>query len=343
MIDNILVGDDELSTLYVTQQYTTLRKEDERIKLYKGKELLIDIPIFKVNQVVIFGEVTVTASAIRLFAENKITLCYLTEWGKFLSRMEGDLSKNVIVRLKQYQNHIDMDNGSVKFAKKFVSGKIKNSRTTLMKSNRGEEKSQAFKDAIDELNRLEKHLEDQDNVDSIRGIEGRAAVVYFSVFSEMIKGDFAFENRNKRPPKDPINAMLSFGYVLLANEISSAVSSVGLDPNIGFLHRMRYGRSSLALDLMEEFRSLFVDRLVLSIVNNKILKEDDFETVLGEVKMSKNAIKKFLEAYEGKKYDEIYHPLFKYKTTYQQCFHMQARLFSKALMEEIEYVPFLIR
>jgi CRISPR-associated protein Cas1 len=343
LIDNILLGDDELSTLYVTQQYTTLRKEDERLKLYKGKELLIDIPIFKVNQVVIFGEVTVTASTIRLFAENKITLCYLTEWGKFISRMEGDLSKNVIVRLKQYENHIDIENGSMKFAKKFVSGKIRNSRTTLMKSNRGEEKSEAFKAAIDDLNRLEKSLEEQNNVDSIRGIEGRAAAVYFSVFSEMIKGDFTFQNRNKRPPKDPINAMLSFGYVMLANEISSAVSSVGLDPNIGYLHRLRYGRSSLALDLMEEFRSLFVDRLVISIVNNKILKEDDFETVLGEVKMSKKAIKKFLEAYEGKKNDEIYHPLFKYKTTYQQCFHMQARLFSKALMEEIEYVPFLIR
>lgn len=343
MVDNIAIGEDELSTLYVTQQYTTLRKEDERLKLYKGKELLSDIPIFKIKQVVIFGEVTVTASTIRLFAENKITLCYLTQWGKFISRMEGELSKNVIVRLKQYENHIDIDNGSVKFAKNFISGKIKNSRTVLMKSNRGGQKSEAFQGVIDELNRLEKRLEDEDNVDSIRGIEGRAAAIYFSVFSEMIKSDFTFEKRNKRPPKDPINAMLSFGYVLLANEISSAVSSVGLDPNIGYLHRLRYGRPSLALDLMEEFRSLFVDRLVLSIVNNKILKEDDFETVLGEVKMNKKAIKKFLEAYEGKKYDEIYHPVFKYKTTYQQCFHMQARLLSKALMEEIEYIPFLIR
>ncbi|WP_051652468.1 CRISPR-associated endonuclease Cas1 [Clostridium algidicarnis] len=333
----------KLSTLYVTEQYTMLRKEDERLKLYKGKELLIDIPIFKIKQVVIFGEVTVTASTIRLFAENKITLCYLTEWGKFIGRMEGEVSKNVIVRLKQYENHMDIDNGSVNFAKRFISGKIKNSRTILMKSNRVEEKSQGFKEAIDELSRLEKRLEDQDNVDSIRGIEGRAAATYFSAFPEMIKGDFTFENRNKRPPKDPINAMLSFGYVLLANEISSAVSSVGLDPNIGYLHRLRYGRPSLALDLMEEFRALFIDRLVISIVNNKILKPDDFETVLGEVKMTKKAIKKFLQAYEGKKYDEIYHPLFKYKTTYQQCFHMQARLFSKALMEEIEYIPFLIR
>lgn len=332
-----------MSTLYVTQQYTTLRKEDERIKLYKGKELLTDIPVFKIKQVVIFGEVTVTASTIRKLAENKITLCYLTEWGKFISRMEGDAAKNVIVRLKQYKNHLDTEKGSVKFAKSFISGKIRNSRTVLMKSNRGRDKSQAFKEAIDELNRLEKRLKNEDNVDSIRGIEGRAAAVYFSVFSEMIKGDFTFEKRNKRPPKDPINAMLSFGYVLLSNEISSAISAIGLDPYMGFLHRLRYGRPSLALDLMEEFRALFVDRLVLGIVNNKILKEDDFKEVLGEVKMSKKAVKKFLEAYEAKKYDEIYHPTFKYKATYQQCFHLQARLLSKALMEEIQYTPFLIR
>lgn len=332
-----------MSTFYITQQYTTLRKEDERLKLYRGKELLTDIPVFKVKQVVIFGEVTVTASTIRKLAENKITLCYLTEWGKFISRMEGDVSKNVIVRLKQYENHLDIGKGSVKFAQSFISGKIKNSRTVLMKSNRDGDKSAAFKEAVDELNRLEKRLKDEDNIDSIRGIEGRAAAVYFSVFTEMIKGEFTFETRNKRPPKDPINSMLSFGYVLLSNEMSSAISCVGLDPHIGFLHRLRYGRTSLALDMMEEFRALFVDRLVLSIVNNKILKKEDFEEILGEVKMSKKAIRKFLEAYEAKKYDEIYHPIFKYKATYQQCFQLQARLLSKALMEEIEYIPFLIR
>jgi len=190
---------------------------------------------------------------------------------------------------------------------------------------------------------LEKKLQNEDNLDSVRGIEGRAASVYFSVFSEMIKGNFKFDKRSKRPPKDPINAMLSFGYVLLSNEMHSAISNIGLDPHIGFLHRLRYGRTSLALDLMEEFRALFVDRLVISIVNNNIIKEDDFEEVLGEIRMSKKAIRKFLEAYELKKYDEIYHPIFEYKTTYQQCFHLQARLLSKALMKEIEYIPFLIR
>ncbi|MCD3245460.1 CRISPR-associated endonuclease Cas1 [Clostridium botulinum C] len=332
-----------MSTFYVTEQFTTLRKEDERIKLYKGKELLTDIPIFKIKQVVIFGEVTVTASTIRKLAENKITLCYLTKWGKFIARMEGDISKNVIVRLKQYENHIDGDEGSLRFAKSFISGKIKNSRTVLMKSNRRDDKSKGFKEAIDELKRLEKKLQNEDNLDSVRGIEGRAASVYFSVFSEMIKGNFKFDKRSKRPPKDPINAMLSFGYVLLSNEMHSAISNIGLDPHIGFLHRPRYGRTSLALDLMEEFRALFVDRLVISIVNNNIIKEDDFEEVLGEIRMSKKAIRKFLEAYELKKYDEIYHPIFGYKTTYQQCFHLQARLLSKALMKEIEYIPFLIR
>jgi CRISPR-associated protein Cas1 len=332
-----------LSTLYVTEQYTTLRKEEERIKLYRGKELIADIPIFKVKQVVIFGEVTVTASTIRLLAENKISLCYLSQWGKFISRMEGDVEKNIIVRLKQYENHVDIDGVSAKFSKAFISGKIKNSRTVLMKSNRSKNKSEKFQEAIKELDRLERKLAQERNVDSIRGIEGKAAAVYFSVFSEMIKGEFTFENRNKRPPKDPINAMLSFGYVLLGNEMASALSSIGLDPYIGFLHRMRYGRRSLALDLMEEFRALFVDRLVLSIVNNKILKESDFENVLGEVKMSKKAIKKFLKAYEAKKYDEIYHPIFKYKTNYQQCFHLQARILSKSLMEEVDYIPFLIR
>ncbi|WP_053957660.1 type I-D CRISPR-associated endonuclease Cas1d [Inediibacterium massiliense] len=332
-----------MSTLYVTEQYTTLRKEDEQIKLYKGKEKLIQIPIFKIKQIVLFGEVTVTASTINMLAKNKITLCYLTSRGKFISRIDPEASKNVIVRLKQYETHNDKNEKSLQLAKQFIIGKIKNSRTVLMKANRGNNKSKRLDDAIEELKRLENQSEKQTNIDSLRGIEGRAASVYFSVFSEMIKADFSFDKRTKRPPKDPVNAMLSFGYVLLANEMSSAVSTIGLDPYIGFLHRLRYGRASLALDLMEEFRALFVDRLVLSIINNKIIKKDDFEEVLGQVKMTKKAIKKYLEAYERKKYDQIYHPIFKYKTNYQECFHLQARLLSKALMGEIQYEPFLIR
>lgn len=331
-----------MGTLYVTEQYTTLKKEDERIKLYKYKELLVDVQIFKIDKVVIFGDVTVTASALRLFSENNITVCYLTQWGKFVSKFECDVKKNVLVRINQYKKHIDENNESLKIAKKIISGKIKNSRTILMKNTRNN-KSEKCTEVIQELSRLEKSLQEQEVLDSVRGIEGRAAAIYFSVFSEMIKGDFKFENRNKRPPRDPVNAMLSFGYVLLSNEMASALSSIGLDPYLGFLHRLRYGRTSLALDLMEEFRSIFVDRLVLNIINNKILTEDDFETVLGEVKMSKKAIKKFLGAYETKKNDTIYHPVFKYKTTYQQCFHLQARLLSKAVMDEMEYIPFTVR
>lgn len=331
-----------MGTLYVTEQYTTLRKEDERIKLFKGKELLTEIPVFKIEQVVLFGEVTITASTLRILAENNITVCYLTQWGNFVSKFECDVKKNVIVRLNQYKKHIDEDKESLELAKKFISGKIKNSRTVLMKNTRNNQ-SEKCKDVIRELDRLEKSLNEHELLDSVRGVEGRAAAVYFSVFSDMIKGNFEFENRNKRPPRDPVNAMLSFGYVLLANEMASAISSIGLDPYLGFLHRLRYGRTSLALDLMEEFRSIFVDRLVLNIINNKILKEDDFETVLGEVRMGKKAIRKFLEAYEAKKNDIIYHPTFKYKTTYQQCFHLQARLLSKAIMGEIEYIPFTVR
>lgn len=331
-----------MGTFYVTEQYTILKKEDERVKLFKGKEVLADIPIFKINQVIIFGEVTTTASVLRLFAENNITVCYLTAFGKFVSKLECNYKKNVIVRINQYEKHIDENNESLKIAKKFISGKIKNSRTVLMKNTRGNQ-SDKCKEVIKELAKLEKTINDQTLLDSLRGIEGRAASTYFSVFSEMIKGDFSFDSRNKRPPKDPVNAMLSFGYTLLANEMSSALSAIGLDPYLGFLHRLRYGRTSLALDLMEEFRSIFVDRLVLSIINNRILTQDDFEETLGEVRINKKAIKKFLEAYELKKRDTIFHPIFKYKVTYQQCFHLQARLLSKAIVGEIEYTPFIIR
>ena len=332
-----------MGTFYITEQYTILKKEDERIKLYKGKELLVEIPIIKINAVIVFGEVTVTASTLKLLADNNITISYFTIYGKFISRFECDFKKNVVVRLNQYQKHIEEDTESLSIAKMFIKGKIKNSRTVLMKNLRGKE-SEKSKAVISELNILEKKISETTNLDSLRGLEGRSAAIYFSVFDEMIKGtEFKFSGRNKRPPRDPVNAMLSFGYSLLANEMSSALSSIGIDSYLGFLHRLRYGRTSLALDLMEEFRSAFVDRLVLNIINNKILNSDDFENTLGEVKMSKKAIKKFLGAYEAKKNDTIMHPTFKYKTTYQQCFHLQARILSKTIMNEMEYVPFLIR
>jgi CRISPR-associated protein Cas1 len=185
-----------------------------------------------------------------------------------------------------------------------------------------------------------------EDLDSVRGHEGEGSAAYFRAFGSLVKGDgFAFDKRVRRPPTDPVNALLSFGYTLLANDLHSAASAVGFDPYVGFLHADRYGRPSLALDLMEEFRSIIVDSVTLACLNKRILQPVDFDVGIGNVYTLKpEARKKFLQQYEERKATEIKHPLFEYRVTYQRCFELQARLLAKYLQGEVEsYEPFLIR
>lgn len=333
-----------MSTLYITQQDTVLRKTDERLKVTQQSTTLLDVPMLKVSDVVIFGRVTVTAATLQALLEHQISLCYLSEHGRYVGRFEPSLSKNSLLRSAQYRSAFDAP-VTLALARQMVRGKLTNMRVLLQRANRGVDEP-AVSRAVDQIKTHLPALDACTSLDQLRGLEGAGSAMYFGVFDHLLKpSGMRFGKRVRRPPTDPVNSLLSFGYALLANDIRSAVNTVGFDPYQGYLHVEHYGRPSLALDLMEEFRPLIVDSVVLTCVNKRIIGPEDFSVELGQVhRLTDAARRKFLLQYEERKNTEIHHPIFDYKVTYQRCFELQARLLAKRLKGEIaEYPPFITR
>ncbi len=333
-----------MSVLYVTQQDSVLRKEDERLKVTLKGETLLDLPMIKVSQVVLLGRVTVTPHTVASLMERTVGVCYLSEHGRYVGKIEPAFSKNVSLRRAQYAAAFDSFH-TVKIARQIVTGKLANMRAFLLRAERNTDGLDLEAD-VAAIRRAAREAEGADDLDVLRGHEGEGSAAYFRAFGSLVKADgFSFQKRVRRPPTDPVNSLLSFGYTLLANDLHSAASTVGFDPYIGFLHADRYGRPSLALDLMEEFRSIIVDSVALACLNKRVLQQDDFDVGLGNVYTLKpEARKKFLLQYEERKATEIKHPVFDYRVTYQRCFELQGRLLAKYLQKEVEaYEPFSIR
>jgi CRISPR-associated protein Cas1 len=333
-----------MSTLYVTQQDAVLRKTDERLKVTQNGTTLLDVPMIKVSSIVLFGRVTVTAATVQALLEHQIALCYLSQHGRYVGRIEPALSKNSLLRAAQYRAAFNPAT-TLTLARHMVRGKLSNMRVFLQRANRGLD-DPALTQAVERLKMQLLAVDAADSTDQLRGMEGAGSAVYFGVFANLIKAEgMSFTKRVRRPPTDPVNALLSFGYALLANDLHSAVNTVGFDPYQGYLHVGHYGRPSLALDLMEEFRPLIADSVVLLCLNKRIIGPEDFTVELGNVcRLSEAARKKFLVQYEERKNTEIQHPIFDYKVTYQRCFELQARLLAKYLQGEIaEYPPLITR
>ncbi|MGE0683379.1 MAG: type I-D CRISPR-associated endonuclease Cas1d [Candidatus Binatia bacterium] len=333
-----------MSTLYLTQQDAVLRKEDERLRVTLKGETLLDLPMLKVSEVVVLGRVTVTPYTVAALMERHVPLTYLTEHGRYIGRIEPAFSKNSLLRRAQYAASFD-EHRTLTLARGFVLGKLANLRVTLLRAARNTE-GLHVNDAIEAIRGAERRAERAEDLDVLRGHEGEGSAAYFGVFASLIKADgFSFKKRVRRPPTDPVNALLSFGYALLANDIHAAVQMLGFDPYCGYLHADRYGRPSLALDVMEEFRPLIVDAVVLTCLNKRIIQPDDFSVSLGNVhSLTSEARKKFLLQYEERKNTEIQHPVFEYKATYRRCFELQARILAKCIQGELErYEPFVVR
>jgi CRISPR-associated protein Cas1 len=338
-----------MSTLYVTTEDTVLRKADERLKVTRQKETLIDVPLLKVSSVVLFGRVSVTPDAMQSLLERQIDLCFLTAFGKYIGRMQPPVSGNSLLRKAQFRAAESAEQ-CLRLSQGFIKGKLANMRVLLVRQAReepeGSERQRALDAAITRIKLGEAALARAADADQARGYEGEASAQYFGVFDHLIKQDgLRFEKRLKRPPTDPVNAMLSFGYALLANDLHSAINIVGLDPYVGYLHADRHGKPSLALDLMEEFRAPVVDSIVLTMINKRMVTPDDFDSQLGGVcRMTDAARRTFLRPYEERKLTEFRHPIFNYKMSYRQAFEMQTRILAKALKGEIEeYVPLLTK
>ena len=249
-----------MSTLYITQQDTVLRKVDERLKVTSNGQTLLDIPLIKVSQVLIFGRVTVTPATVATLMEHGVGLCYLSEHGRYVGRLEPQISKNSLLRVEQWRAAFD-EQRKLNIARQCVLGKLANMRVMLLRSNR-ELVRPELTNAIDRLKDAERAAEKCHDLDVLRGHEGEGSAAYFSVFRHLIKQALRFPGRVRRPPTDPVNAMLSFGYTLLHNDLHGACNVVGFDPYVGYLHADRYGRANLPLDLMEEFRPIVIDSVV---------------------------------------------------------------------------------
>jgi CRISPR-associated protein Cas1 len=332
-----------MGTVYLTQEDAFIGKIDERLNVKADKQQLLDVPFIKVDGIVVLGRATFSPAVISELLERHIPLSFLTKNGKYLGHLEPELTKNIFVRKAQWAASGESTK-SIHIVQQIVRGKLKNYRTGLMRRRRDYSDFSLDKD-IEKIEQIMESINNTYNINSLRGLEGAGSAAYFGAFNKLIKGsEFQFNSRIRRPPTDPINSLLSLGYALLRHDIQSAVNIVGFDPYLGYLHFNHYGRPSLALDMMEEFRPLVVDAVVLSAINQKRLTVNDFvtEPISNAVSLTKDALKIFLRLYEEKKQSKFKHPVLLKQCTYQEAFEIQSRLLSKYLMEQIDKYPPLI-
>ncbi|MBW4566392.1 MAG: type I-D CRISPR-associated endonuclease Cas1d [Mojavia pulchra JT2-VF2] len=325
-----------MSVLYVTQADAVLSKNYEAfnvaLKQEDGSWKKQSIPAQTVEQVVLMGNPQVTGDALVYALELGMPVHYLSHFGKYLGSALPGYSRNGQLRLAQYQLYSDPVR-RLELVKAIVAAKIQNQHTILYRQKAGDNSLKSYK----------KLVEQQKTVNEVRGIEGVAAREYFSYWDALLKEPWSFPNRNRRPPTDPINSLLSFAYGLLRVQVTAAAHITGLDPYIGYLHEVHHGQPAMVLDLMEEFRPLVADSLVLTVVNNRIIQPDDFSESLGAYRLSDDGRKKFLQAFERKMNDEFKHPVFEYRCHYRRAIELQARLLSRYLQEGLVYKPLILR
>lgn len=339
-----------LNTLFVTTQGAYLHCEGEAVLVRIEEATRLRVPIHMIGGVVCFGRVSCSPALMGLCGERGVTITHLTEYGRFLARIEGPVSGNVLLRKAQYRQSEESTAAS-ELARTIVRAKVANCRTALLRALRDHPDlagRQAFEEASDRLSSVLERLERPQPLDTVRGLEGESARYYFEVFDHLIltqKDAFFFKARNRRPPLDNVNSLLSFIYTLLTHDARSALESAGLDPAVGFLHRDRPGRPGLALDLVEEFRPVLGDRFVLSLVNKRQLRTDGFrKTESGAVLMDDETRKAILSAYQERKQEAIVHPFLGEETTVGLLLHLQARLLAGFLRGDLDaYPPFVWR
>lgn len=337
------------NVIYIQTQNAWVHKDNDNLVMKVDGELKARVPVHKLQGLVCFGQVSISPYLMAHCAENGITITYLNQFGKFLARVEGPVSGNVLLRRTQHLTGADRGK-SVVIAKTLLSGKLYNQRAVLKrylrdygdKPNAGEMAAE-LATAEKRVARCLHQLSDCDTIDTLMGREGEAAQVYFGVFRHLIRQPgFSFDARRRRPPTDPVNALLSFCYTLLIHDCRSALESTGLDPASGFLHQLRSGRPSLALDLAEEFRPI-VDRFVLSLINKRQLGVKDFETwPNGSVTLKEEPRRTLLAAWQDRKQDNLTHPWFEESVPVGMLPWLQAQILARHLRGDCDsYVPFL--
>lgn len=339
-----------LNTLYVLTQRAYVRLDHDTLKVNVEKETKLQVPLHHLGAVCCVGDVAVSTPLLHRCAEDGRSVVFLDVSGRFKARLEGPMSGNVLLRRAQHEALNDPAR-VLAIARHIVAGKLQNTRQVLLRGGR----EAAAPDDVAPLQQAAQHLaeslprlEDARDVDHVRGLEGDAARVYFGVFTRLVKEDrqaFGFDGRSRRPPRDRMNALLSFLYTLLLSDCVAAAEGVGLDPQVGYLHALRPGRPALGLDLMEELRPVLADRLALTLVNRRQLSAKDFEERSGgAVSLADGARRSVVTAYQQRKQEEVLHPVVEQRVPLGLVPHVQARLLARHLRGDVAcYVPFLYR
>ena len=375
-----------MAILYLTEQQAWVGREGECLVVHipaqntaesaeKRREHKKLIPLFKIEEVIVLGDITLTTPALTSLLEAQISITYLSKHARYLGNLSPSLTKNSLLRLAQHAHHTNPVHRHT-LARYFVLGKLRNMKTILMRYQRSQPEL-ALTSHIESLKRILQTVEEMNaeepeentgtdevshsytpgndgspagsrmnGLGSLLGCEGAGSAAYFGVFNQLIKCDWphGFIKRTRRPPTDPVNAMLSYGYVILTSQIVSILASVGFDPYIGYLHSSRYGKPALALDLLEEFRPVIVDSVVLNLLNNRQLGPEDFRQELNSYQMTDQTKRLFLQKFEERMQETITHPTFGYKVSYRRCIELQCRLLGKYLIAETAaYIPFVVR
>jgi len=346
-----------MDTVYVAEQGAQICKEGHRLLVKKGGRIIDEIMTADLEQIVLIGNVTLTVPVMDALIRDRVDTVFITQSGRFRGRLLTAYSKNVDLRRQQYMR-LSQPDFALQSARSIIRGKLSNMRILIMRYGRRMKDPGDVGRTATRIRALNERLDETRDLDEVRGIEGMGTRHYFSVFSQLISHpDFSFNGRNRRPPKDPVNALLSFGYTLLHNLVETAANIVGLDPYLGALHAVEYGRPSLVCDLVEEFRAFFVDSLVLSMLNRRAISPDDFVyrdvadgiDYTDEVEVRKNrpvemkrvVVRAFIDTFERKMRTKITYGAEGHSVTYRYVVEQQARRFARYLIgREETYVPF---
>lgn len=348
-LTRVIPQSDDGAVLYLQEPGSHVGKRSEHLVVKKDGVELSRIPLHAVRQVVVFGHVQVSTQALETLAYNGVPVMYLTGYGRFVAALMPAMAKNVSLREAQYRRFED-EGERLALAKAVVRAKLTNQRALLMRCLRGEEGGRGSDEpAARDMAELIVRLERAGEIDSVLGLEGQGAALYFGEFGRFLKAGppgrgFDFKSRNRRPPRDPVNALLSFAYALLTKDCFSAVSTVGFDPYKGFFHVGRHGRPSLALDVMEEFRAVIADSVVLTLVNNRLVEPGDFVAWGEACQLTEEGRKKFFAAYEQRKATVVTHPVYGYKMSYSRMLEVQARMLAAYVRGDVPgYTGFIVR
>ncbi len=329
-----------MATLYLTEQGSKITRTEQRLIVEKDTQVLLQVPIIKIERILIFGRVKITLPVFELLLNQGIPTAFLTVKGRLKGILEPIRSKNILLRLKQYEKSKDL-RFKLRFAKAIVRGKILNQKRLIGRFAHNHPNIE-FASYLTEIDWLLDAIHRKVNINSLMGIEGQATAVYFSAYGKLYQDEVRFIRRTRRPPTDPINSLLSLGYTMLSNEYLSLLSAVGFDPYIGFFHSIGYGRPTLTFDMMEELRHPLIDMLVLELIGRKILKAEDFNEIQDGFYLTPQARKEFFTHYERRMNQEFIHPKENTATTLRKIMLEQIHKLSAVVQTGKDYEPYFI-